>query len=82
MEATGNGHWRDEGLLDLGRMAREPALEALLRERLTALFRSRPAQEWEDLGGAAVTPISLCRTSAEWLATPHARAAARRLARG
>ncbi|HZS00817.1 MAG TPA: CoA transferase [Chloroflexota bacterium] len=75
LDATGNGHWRTEGLLDLARLAREPALEATLRERLRALFRSRPAAEWEELGGAAVTPISLCRTTAEWIATPHARAA-------
>jgi crotonobetainyl-CoA:carnitine CoA-transferase CaiB-like acyl-CoA transferase len=75
LNATGNGHWRAEGLLDLGRLARDPALEATLRERLRALFRSRPAAEWEELGGAAVTPISLCRTTAEWIATPHARAA-------
>ncbi|HLH24339.1 MAG TPA: CoA transferase [Chloroflexota bacterium] len=75
LDATGNGQWRDDGLLDLGRLAREPALEATLRERLRALFLTRSAQEWEDLGGAAVTPISLCRTTAEWLAAPHARAA-------
>jgi crotonobetainyl-CoA:carnitine CoA-transferase CaiB-like acyl-CoA transferase len=75
VDATDNGGWRDEGLLDLARLAREPELEALLRARLRALFETRSAAEWEDLGGAAITPISLCRTTAEWIATPHARAA-------
>jgi crotonobetainyl-CoA:carnitine CoA-transferase CaiB-like acyl-CoA transferase len=45
----------------------------LLRKRLTTLFATRTAQEWEDLGRAAGVPLARVRTPAEWLATPHAR---------
>jgi crotonobetainyl-CoA:carnitine CoA-transferase CaiB-like acyl-CoA transferase len=74
-EATGNLSWRDEGLLDIPRMTRDPVLAGELRSRLRALFKSRPAAEWEALGGASGVGITVCRTSAEWIATPHARAA-------
>ncbi|GAB3440286.1 CaiB/BaiF CoA transferase family protein [Actinophytocola sediminis] len=46
----------------------------LLRKRLTTLFATRTAQEWEDLGRAAGVPLARIRTPAEWLETPHARA--------
>src|SRR5438067_2272404 len=75
VEATGNLRWRDEGLLDLARLRADATLAAGLRARLRALFQTRPAWEWEDLGAAANTPITVCRTAAEWIASPHARAA-------
>jgi crotonobetainyl-CoA:carnitine CoA-transferase CaiB-like acyl-CoA transferase len=75
VEATGNRGWRDEGLLDLARLRADPGLAADLRARLRALFLTRPAGDWEDLGAAAETPVTVCRTAAEWIAAPHARAA-------
>src|SRR5829696_6236967 len=75
VEAAGNQRWRDEGLLDLARLRADATLAADLRARLRALFQTRAAEEWEDLGAAANTPITVCRTAAEWIETPHARAA-------
>jgi crotonobetainyl-CoA:carnitine CoA-transferase CaiB-like acyl-CoA transferase len=49
--------------------------EAELRGRLTQLFATRTAADWERLGHEAGVPLSRIRTAAEWLATPHARAA-------
>lgn len=49
------------------------AAEEVLRSRLTELFATRTAQEWEDLGHAAGVPLARIRTAQEWLATPHAR---------
>lgn len=46
--------------------------EALLRTRLTGLFASRPAAEWEALGARAGVPLALVRTAQDWLRTPHA----------
>ncbi|MFI7673125.1 CaiB/BaiF CoA transferase family protein [Actinophytocola sp. NPDC049390] len=46
----------------------------LLRKRLTALFATRTAQEWEDLGHAAGVPLARVRTPEEWLESAHARA--------
>lgn len=42
-------------------------------EQVQALFRSRTAQEWEDLAAATGTELVVCRSSAEWLRHPHAR---------
>jgi crotonobetainyl-CoA:carnitine CoA-transferase CaiB-like acyl-CoA transferase len=42
-------------------------------ERVAALFATRTAQEWEDLGAAVHTEMAVCTTSAEWLQHPHAR---------
>lgn len=40
--------------------------------RIDALFASRTAQEWEDLGAQVGTEMAVCTTSAEWLRHPHA----------
>jgi crotonobetainyl-CoA:carnitine CoA-transferase CaiB-like acyl-CoA transferase len=72
--AAGVEAWRADGLLDRTRTAAEPALGAKLIERMTALFETRTAGEWEDLVNAAGTPTAICRESAEWLVHPHARA--------
>ncbi|GAA5199938.1 hypothetical protein GCM10023322_76680 [Rugosimonospora acidiphila] len=53
-----------------------PAAEAMWRERLEAVFRERSAEEWERDINAAGGSCTQCRTRAEWLAEPHARAAA------
>jgi len=45
-----------------------------LRSRLTGLFATRAAAEWEQLGHEAGVPLARIRPAAEWLATPHARA--------
>ena len=74
-EATGNLGWQDEGLLDIPRLTRDAGLATEVRTRLRALFKTRSAAEWEALGGASAVPITVCRTSAEWIAAPHAREA-------
>jgi crotonobetainyl-CoA:carnitine CoA-transferase CaiB-like acyl-CoA transferase len=75
VELTGNQELEAEGLLDIPRLTREPELAAKLRSRLRALFAGRPAAEWESLGGGTMAPITLCRSAAEWVDTPHARQA-------
>jgi crotonobetainyl-CoA:carnitine CoA-transferase CaiB-like acyl-CoA transferase len=49
--------------------------DAELRGRLTELFATRTAAEWERLGHEAGVPLARIRPAAEWLATPHAQAA-------
>ncbi|MDR1998850.1 MAG: CoA transferase [Frankiaceae bacterium] len=41
-------------------------------ERIEALFATRTAQEWEDLGARVGTEMAVCTTSEEWLHHPHA----------
>jgi crotonobetainyl-CoA:carnitine CoA-transferase CaiB-like acyl-CoA transferase len=42
--------------------------------RVEALFRTRPAHEWEAFAEKVGTECAVCRTSAEWLDNEHARA--------
>jgi crotonobetainyl-CoA:carnitine CoA-transferase CaiB-like acyl-CoA transferase len=72
--ALGLEDWLAEGLFDIDRLALTPSLRAELRTRQAGLFASRPSQAWEDLGGRVDVPITLCRSTAEWVATRHARA--------
>jgi crotonobetainyl-CoA:carnitine CoA-transferase CaiB-like acyl-CoA transferase len=48
--------------------------DEVLRKRLTTLFGTRGAEDWEDLGRTIGVPLVRVRTAQEWLATPHARA--------
>ena len=43
-------------------------------QRIRELFKTKDAQEWEDLVAAAGSEGAVCRTSAEWFAHPHAHA--------
>jgi crotonobetainyl-CoA:carnitine CoA-transferase CaiB-like acyl-CoA transferase len=67
--------WVAQGLFDVDRLTASPSLQADLRQRQVALFASRPAQAWEDLGGEIGVPMVKCRSTAEWSASDHARAA-------
>ncbi|GIH26610.1 hypothetical protein Aph01nite_49200 [Acrocarpospora phusangensis] len=74
LDAAGVAEWAGDGLTDRPRMDREPHLRDLLEKRLTALFLTRPALEWEELADAAGVPLAMVRTTAEWLESAHARA--------
>jgi len=67
MELAGISHWQEEGLF-------EPERREELDEKFRALFQTRTAQEWEDLIAEAGSEATVCRTSAEWIPHPHARA--------
>ena len=64
--------WAAEGLADKARLRGEPALAADPRSRLTVLFRTKPALEWQTIVNAAGTPFTICQTSEEWLKDEHA----------
>ena len=66
--------WRHEKLLDRTLTGTDPVLNTLLSENLTTLFKTRTADEWEDLINGAGTPAAICRETWEWLEHPHARA--------
>ncbi|NBE91781.1 hypothetical protein FE391_00325 [Nonomuraea sp. KC401] len=74
LDAAGVTAWVGEGLTDRARLDRDPELRRLLHDRLTALFLTRPAGEWEELAGVAGVPLAAVRTLAEWLENDHALA--------
>jgi crotonobetainyl-CoA:carnitine CoA-transferase CaiB-like acyl-CoA transferase len=73
IKAAGVEQWETEGFVDRSRLTTDRELSTELLERMVALFKTRTAQEWEDLVNAAGTPTAICRESAEWLDHPHAR---------
>ncbi|HVW19164.1 MAG TPA: CoA transferase, partial [Solirubrobacteraceae bacterium] len=66
--------WADDGLLDRARIVASPELLVELRRRLAELFLTRPALEWEQVGGRAGVPLAMHRSLAEWVGHEHARA--------
>ncbi len=67
-------HWADDGLLDRERVGADPALDAELTRRMTALMKTRSALDWEEfINREAGSPLCFIRTSQEWLEHPHAR---------
>ena len=72
VESAGITSWHAEGLTDLERLRREPDLAAELERRVKELFKTRTAQEWEDLVAEAGSECTMCRTSEEWFNHPHA----------
>jgi crotonobetainyl-CoA:carnitine CoA-transferase CaiB-like acyl-CoA transferase len=78
VDAAGVADWVAKGYVDRerpGRLARGTPLRERQQAELVELFRRRPAAEWEALGRRAEIPLTLVRTSAEWIATEHARSA-------
>lgn len=73
LDAAGESDWIAEGLGLASSYAADPTLAVSLRTRLAALFLTRTAQDWEDLGRAAGVPLCRIRTMAEWVETEHAR---------
>jgi crotonobetainyl-CoA:carnitine CoA-transferase CaiB-like acyl-CoA transferase len=63
-----------EGLTDIDRLMGDPQVRAAHLRRARELFKTRTAQDWEDLVARAGSECAVCRTSAEWFGHPHARA--------
>lgn len=76
VEAAGVEHWLDESFVgNIERPFRQrPEQAAQLLEKMMALFKTRTALEWETIMERAGVPLAVCRTSAEWMALPQARA--------
>jgi crotonobetainyl-CoA:carnitine CoA-transferase CaiB-like acyl-CoA transferase len=72
MDLAGITSWHSEGLTDLDLVRREPQLAMEVKRRLNELFKTRTAQEWEDLVAEAGGECTMCRTSEEWSSHPHA----------
>ena len=72
VELAGITSWHAEGLTDLERLRREPDLAAEVERRVKELFKTRTAQEWEDLVAEAGSECTMCRTSEEWFSHAHA----------
>jgi len=74
VEAAGITAWDQVGLTDIDRLMDDPQLRAEHLRRAGELFKTRTAQDWEDLVARAGSECAVCRTSAEWFEHPHARA--------
>ena len=73
VEAAGIADWDREGLIDIERILHDPALYEKYLQRARELFKTRTAQDWEDLVAEAGSECAVCRTSAEWFEHPQAR---------
>ncbi len=73
VEAVGITSWAAQGLTDFDLLTNDPAVAEEAIRQAGELFKTRTAQEWEDLVAEAGGEGALCRTSEEWTKHPHAR---------
>ena len=73
VKAAGITSWDKKGLTDRERLFNDPELAAEQERRIIELFKTKTAQQWENLIAKAGSECAVCRTSAEWLKHPHAR---------
>jgi crotonobetainyl-CoA:carnitine CoA-transferase CaiB-like acyl-CoA transferase len=74
LEATGTlGPWTMKGYLQSDRLVQDNQLWSQQRQALSALLRSRTAEEWDELATQALFPLTRIRTSADWVASKHAQ---------
>lgn len=76
LKEAGVEYWLSEDFI--GNIARpfkqDPAQAAVLLVKMETLFKTRTAVAWETAMERAGVPLTVCRTSAEWLALPQALA--------
>nr|WP_269140807.1 CoA transferase [Oryzicola mucosus] len=67
--------WLDQPFVNnINKVFRTDAAKVrVLLARMEALFRTRPAEQWEKILTCAGVPIAMVRTSAEWMELPQAR---------
>jgi crotonobetainyl-CoA:carnitine CoA-transferase CaiB-like acyl-CoA transferase len=74
LEATGRlDAWTMQGYLEQDQLVHNSELWAQHRQDLSALLRTRTADEWDILATQMLLPLTRIRTSAEWIASQHAR---------
>jgi crotonobetainyl-CoA:carnitine CoA-transferase CaiB-like acyl-CoA transferase len=69
--AAGITSWGPD-LLDIDHL-KDAATNQRLHARLRALFLTRTAEEWEEIGNSCGAAIGWCRTTSEWIANRHAQ---------
>ena len=76
LEATGTlDDWTTKGYLAPDRLVHDKELWARQRQDLSALLRTRTAEEWDRLATQGLFPLTRIRTSAEWMGSDHAQEA-------
>jgi crotonobetainyl-CoA:carnitine CoA-transferase CaiB-like acyl-CoA transferase len=74
LEATGSLEaWTEKGYLQPDRLVHDNELWARQRQDLSALLRTRTAEEWDALATQTLLPVTRIRTGAEWMTSTHAR---------
>lgn len=74
ISAAGMQQWISEGVVDFDRLWHDSEAGNELRRRLIALFATRTAAEWEELGRDHGCTIAMMRSTEQWLNEPHAMA--------
>src|SRR5712691_8215627 len=74
LEATGTLQtWTAKGYLEPDRLVHDSELWTQHKHELTALLRTRTAEEWDALATQMLLPLTRIRTSAAWMESQHAQ---------
>ncbi|MBI4338322.1 MAG: CoA transferase [Chloroflexi bacterium] len=69
--AVGHPEWTEEAIADSPN-GRSPENSQKWLGRMRDIFKTKAAQEWEDLFDKAGVPCAVCRTMEEWMESEHA----------
>lgn len=72
VEIMGGQSWIEEGLVNFERLKSDREAEAEVRRRMTAIFATKSAAEWETLSRRHGLPLGMLRSTSEWIDEPHA----------
>ena len=74
LEATGSlDAWTQKGYLQPDRLVQDQELWDRQRQDLSALLRTRTAEEWDALASRTLLPLTRIRTGTEWMTSAHTR---------
>jgi crotonobetainyl-CoA:carnitine CoA-transferase CaiB-like acyl-CoA transferase len=74
LEATGTLQtWTAKGYLEPDRLVHDRELWAQHKQELSALLRTRTAEEWDVLATQVLLPLTRIRSSAAWMESQHAQ---------
>src|SRR5262249_53873510 len=65
--------WTAKGYLEPERLVHDRELWTQQRQDLSTLLHTRSAEEWDALATEVLLPLTRIRTSAAWMASPHAQ---------
>lgn len=71
LRAVGLPEWT-EALSNINSLSSDAELASEWRERFAAIWTARTAEDWEAFMSTIGVPVTMCRTTEEWMNEPHA----------
>ena len=71
LRAVGRPEWT-EALNNINSLSSDAEVASIWRERFAEIWTERAAEDWETFMADVGVPVTMCRTTEEWMNEPHA----------